>query len=693
MTTLTRRDLLLGLGGGAAGVALTPVPWKLLDDVSIWSQHRQALPIPPKGEVSFKPAACTLCPGGCALRARCVGRRTVSLVAEAKHPLGAGACALGLTLHHLAYHPLRLAAPARRVDGRLQHVAPDDAVATLAAAIARAGQAGQAVMVIDRRPGRVASQAWGELLSGLQNGLYVTLPGEEGTLAALQGALAEPAALGIDLERTRTLLSFGAPVLDGWGRPGRVRAARRQLRVVQLDSWRSPTAALADEWLSIAPGAEGPLALALAHVIVKDDESRVPADVRSALAPFSPARVAPRTGVEAARIEALARAAVAGAPTVAIGGGEAGAGPLGADAERAIALLNVTLGSVQREGGFVPRRPLPEPAVAPASATLATLDSVPRGSVGVAILDAADDGRALPWSALAPALAKNALLVSLSPFEGGLARQATLLVPAPAPLESWDEVLPAPDAAVASYALAAPLLTPPAVALDAVALVTKLGAVLQLAVGAGSHEERLKQRVAAIHGAARGRFVAREASGYADTAAADAAAAWDVLAQGGCWIDEPQPPSGSVRTVLPSAAALARWAQPDVPAADLALVAFAGRACAGQTPVSPLLSKLYQESDLRPSTRVVAVHPKTAEVLGLRDGRRVWIESAAGRVLAELHCDATLPPGRLALAAGPAPEALHPGTRWGAEMNGALALVAVGEDGSWRGTRVRVREA
>ena len=95
--TLTRRDLLCGIGGAAAGTALTPAPWKLLDDVSIWTQHRPALPIPPKGEVSFRPTACTLCPAGCALRVRCVGRRPVSAVAEAKHPLGASGCAIGIS--------------------------------------------------------------------------------------------------------------------------------------------------------------------------------------------------------------------------------------------------------------------------------------------------------------------------------------------------------------------------------------------------------------------------------------------------------------------------------------------------------------------------------------------------------------------------------------------------------------------
>ena len=44
---VTRRDVLWGLGGGLAGAALTPVPWKLLDDTAIWTQRRHALPVPP----------------------------------------------------------------------------------------------------------------------------------------------------------------------------------------------------------------------------------------------------------------------------------------------------------------------------------------------------------------------------------------------------------------------------------------------------------------------------------------------------------------------------------------------------------------------------------------------------------------------------------------------------------------------
>ena len=55
---LNRRELLLGLGGGAAGLALTPVPWKLLDDLSIWTQHRRALPVPARGQVLQTASEC-----------------------------------------------------------------------------------------------------------------------------------------------------------------------------------------------------------------------------------------------------------------------------------------------------------------------------------------------------------------------------------------------------------------------------------------------------------------------------------------------------------------------------------------------------------------------------------------------------------------------------------------------------------
>jgi len=681
---LSRRDVLFGLGGSAVGAALTPVPWKLLDDVSIWTQRRAALPVPPRGPVSYHAAACTLCPGGCALRVRSVGARPVSIAPAAGHPLGAGACAIGLTLHHLAYHPLRLASPARREGGRLVPLTRDAAVAAVASAVADCRRDGRSVMVVDRRPGRVISAAWREWLGTLPSGVHAAPAGEDATLATLAESAGAP--IGLDLERTRTVVSFGAPLLDGWGRPGRVLAARRGLRVVQVDAWRSPGAALADEWLAIEPGSEGILALGLALAVASATPGRLPAGTLAALARFTPELVTARTGLAPARVAALAASLAASGPAVAIGGGDAGGGPLGRDVERAIALLNVALGSVGVPGGFVPRRALPGVPGAPVR-----LEDVAAASVGVAILDAADDGRALPWATVARTLAPGALVVSLSPFDAGPAAHASLLLPAPAPLEVLDEVLPAADDAAAAWAIAPVLLARDGETTEPVTLVGTLAKAGGRPVPGDSLEARLKARAAALYADGRGRFFARGEREWTDAAPADAAAAWTTLAEGGLWIDGPAPSPKPAAAPLPSAAALADWAAPAPAAPGLALVSFAARATAGSTPVSPLLTKLYQETELRPPTTVALVHPRTASSLGLADGQPVAIEGAAGRAVAALRTDDSLPPGRVALAAGPETTGLQPRARGAAA--GALAVAGTEPDGTWRKARVRVREA
>jgi hypothetical protein len=695
---VSRRDLLLGLGGGIAGFAFTPVPWKLLDDVAIWTQHRRALPIPARGELVVRPAVCSLCPAGCALRVRCYGARPVSTVGEPLHPLGRGGCALGLTLHHIALHPLRLLAPARRTGGRLEPITLPAAVAAMAASVAAARRAGQSVLVLDRRPGRVVSGAWAALLSALPNGVVATPSGEGDTLEVLAEGGDLP--FGIDLATTRTLLSFGAPVLAGWGHPGRLRASRQGLRVVQLDSWRSPSAGLADEWLPITPGAEGPLAMALAHVVAGLEPTQVPAPVRAALVGFEPARVAAGLGLPPDRIEALARSLLSARPAVAIGGGDAGAGPLGRDAERAIALLNHVLGSVGVAGGLVPRRVLPETARA-ADTRRARLAEVPAGSVRLAILDGADDGRALPWPALARTLAADALVVSLSPFDHELARHAQLLVPGPAPLESYEEALPTADAPLASYGLSAPLLSQPAGATDTTILVGLLARALGLTLApqgpaqaepAGTLEESLRRRVASIHADGRGRWLARGTGGYAESPPADPEAAWRMLLDGGSWIDAALDPAAGALgpPPLPSPAALARWRQGRRAESGLALVCFGDRGTVGSIPVSPLLGKIYQESELRPSPATAFVHPRTAAALGLDEGRRARVTSAEGAIEVGLRCDPLLPEGRLARPAGPDPIALHPATETAALT---LPFRVVDADGVWRGTRVELGEA
>src|SRR5262249_40998311 len=69
----------------------------------------------------------------------------------------------------------------------------------------------------------------------------------------------------VDLAAAKTVLSLGAPLLDGWIAPPEAFAVRDRFRLVQVEPGLSRTAALADEWLpeadapSVARRLEGPV--------------------------------------------------------------------------------------------------------------------------------------------------------------------------------------------------------------------------------------------------------------------------------------------------------------------------------------------------------------------------------------------------------------------------------------------------
>ena len=70
-----RRNFIKFFVGGLGGTLLSPLPWKLMDDISIWTQNWSWIPVPAKGEFSTVNSVCTLCPGACGIEVRKVGGR------------------------------------------------------------------------------------------------------------------------------------------------------------------------------------------------------------------------------------------------------------------------------------------------------------------------------------------------------------------------------------------------------------------------------------------------------------------------------------------------------------------------------------------------------------------------------------------------------------------------------------------
>jgi hypothetical protein len=340
---VTRRDLLMWSAGAAAGLMVTPVPWKLLDDTSIWSQNWPWIPQPPRGPVEVKQTACTLCPNGCGMRVRMAARWPVGVAGVKSHPVSRGAlCPLGFGAHQLNWHPQRLKA--------VQHRGSVSTWGEAQAAFAKACSEGP-VVIMDGYPGRAASSVFETFVQKRAGAYRIVAGSETRALAPYERWSGVPAAaFGYDFENTQTILSFGAPLLDGWGPPGRFNrlwaeraagSAEPQLRLIQVEESLSRTAARAWQWVPARSGSEAALAAGLARVLL---EERL-VSARGPMPSLALADAVVQTGLSAEAIRDLARTIVARSPVVAIAN----------DDSPATAALNVVLGAVGTRGGIVAR--------------------------------------------------------------------------------------------------------------------------------------------------------------------------------------------------------------------------------------------------------------------------------------------------------------------------------------------------
>jgi hypothetical protein len=697
---MTRRDILKFAAGATAGILVSPVPWKSLDDTAIWTQNWPWIPRPAGGEATVRVSTCTLCPAGCGVRARCINGVPVSLSGIPGHYHGCGTlCAVGLAAHHLPYHPARAVQPLRRTHRRgvteSSPVSKEEAAGILAGALASSGGA---VALLDQRPGRTVSGLYREWLASVPNGRYVVAPSiEDGTV---QSAMAlSGGSFGLDLERSRTILSFGTPLFDGWGTPGRMmRLAARHAGsgdpfIIQAETRMSRTAMAADRWLPLKPGTEAALALALCHVLLRERSVPDPGQDHRAFtdlaAEFSPEVGAGITGLSSEAILETARCLAVRRPALVVGGGDAAAGPLGSEEQNAIVMLNMLLGSVGAEGGLVvrgdPGTPAPEHVL-----------DLPDHSVGVLILDGAESGCALPWEALEPKMKDGAsLVVSLSPFLAGLSRRADLLIPGPAPFEGWEDI-PAPfDATARSLALSAPLFLQPGGATDPVELIGRMspGAGLE----GSSMQEVLKQRVTALHGEGKGSVRTPDGS-MAVRSLGSPERMFAMLEAGGVWVDEGSEHAPRTQRLAPlSTAALDRLRATAAGRAigrvgserEVAVMPFGVKAAAATAQVSPILSKVFQESGLRPAEGQGFINPSTCAKSGFSDGDSALLTSEAGLLRIVLRSDPTVMPGVIHLPVGPDPGAMNGPAH---DAPGIFALCAAG-GGMWRIARASLGNA
>lgn len=698
--SITRRDILKISGGGILGMMLSPLPWKLLDDSAIWTQNWERTPKLSHEPISIRYANCVLCSAGCGITMKCVGGRPYYVSGVHKHPLTEGSlCARGIAGHHMANHPLRIIHPhtftASSDSGRMIAISREAAIAAVADHIRTASGT---IAILDQQPGRAISSVYHNFLSQTGKGIIVDSPAQENRTLQFLGRMVNGNQndFGYDFEHTSLVLSFGAPLFDGWGVPGRMSALKKNgtVKFIQIEDRRSRTALQSDEWIAISPGMERYLALSIANVLLREElivRSQLNSindltAMKRTAEQFTPEATAPFTGIPAERVRMIARELASVRSSIILSGSDAGGGPFDDETERFIASLNILLGSVGKPGGIIHKRPVPgTDNSVPATAWA----SIPDHSIEVLIIDSADSGNALPWRLIEQKLVeKKRCIVTLSPVLNEISAHSDYLIPAPGHLESLTESPSTGTGSTTTFSISVPALPAQEHCAEPIDVIRELSATLFPAAVIPSQEESLKQRSAAIHSSQRGSLFV-----YADgsmTPVKDLSTPddlWSALMNGALWIDEMVQQKqhrsftvGVQPTVLPPEGTQ-----------ELKLTAHGWRGTTSSAQMPPIMSKLFQESDLRNLNGTVSINPATASSRGLTKDDHAVVSTLNGRMTVRVRIDPSIPPSMVLASIGPLANGketpLHPAGE------NILNLCDVKHDGTWRLTPVELMKA
>ncbi len=469
---------------------------------------------------------CGQCLEGCGVKVRVVNGRAVRIEGNPDCPVNEGAIGpKGQVGTQLLYHPDRVTQPLRRDgprgSGKWKPISWEIAVAEIAEKLSAIRQDDPAQLVVcDGQPRGSMPQLWDRFLSVFGSPNHIRHHGENlgGAREAVEAMQGVPELPAYDVQNASYILVFGDHLLESSCRmmhavqQATTRPRQRgqaPCKLVQVSSNHSLSASRADNWVAVTPGTEGALALALAHVLVKEkrynakfveehtsgfeaweDEKGKHAGFQDVLlADYAPERMSAITGVAPDRIARLARDLAAHKPAVVVN--QVRATTCGLGTALAIHAINALLGNLEQPGGVSVNQsvPLTEwPAatldqIATSGSQKARLDGshsadCPLGEDLVHRLpDAILGGQPYRTQALFlyysnPAFSKPAgqnwqkaisqvpLVVSFSPLPDESTFWADYVLPDHTYLERWELVEPAPHGGRTVLGIRQPVVSP-----------------------------------------------------------------------------------------------------------------------------------------------------------------------------------------------------------------------------------------
>jgi len=683
---INRRNFLSFIIGGAAGTTLSPLPWKLTDDLSIWSQNWPWTPVPARGEVTHIASTCTLCPAGCGISVKKVENRVVKIEGLAGHPVNdGGLCILGLAGTQLLYGPSRIQTPMKRAgkrgDGRWEKISWDQAIVEVAAELEdmrNKHQSHELACIAGEGRGTVP-QLLKRFTAAFGSPNFIQPATVRDSYELLfRKATGAAGPVGFDIDHTDFLLSFGAGVLEGWDSPVRQFRANSHRKegsgqYVQVEPRLSNSAAKADQWIAINPGSEAILALGLSAILVNEslfDKKFVGSrtvgfeQFRNRLdRDYTVDKVSEKTGVDKTTIITLARDLARARRPLAVCGRGQGRTPQGLGEVAAVNALNAILGRINRSGGVWT---VPEPDYIAWGD--AVMDPVAKEGFGKPSIDGAgsqafpdsrhllnrlfgeiNSGKAYPVQALLvaganpcytlpgsqavkTAFAKIPFVVSFSPFMDETAHMADYLLPDHTNLERFEDI-PTPAGYPKPFiGLAKPVVEPQ---FDT----RHVGDTILSLAGA-------------LGGTVAESFPWESYDACIEEALGDR---WDEMVEAGYWVDAEAEADRGISFQFPGGKlkADAVEIEGETGAFPLVLIPYdsmrLANAFIGNT---PFLTKTVPNTVVKGKDGFVEINPATAASLGLSDGRKAKLETPKGSAFVRVHLSEGIAPKLIALPRG-----------------------------------------
>ena len=670
---MDRREFLKGsVFAATAGLALDACAPDSSQLIPILIPEEPFIP----GEEIWTRSTCFECNSACGIEVRKIDGRLVKVEGNPEQPMSRGGlCPRGQAAPQAMYHPDRIRTPmVKQDDGSWNELTWDEALERVASALGSADSTAFAFLtgtltghrrtIVER-----FLKAFGSSDHILHEPFSTATLERASTLATGHERLADP-----DLENAGYVVSFGAEMLEADVSPVRFHRGLAELRqgrpgrrgkFVMVGPRLSLTAANADEWIPARAGDEIALALAIAHVLIRD--GRNAASEPGGSEGFEAFRALVEEVEPSATAERLAQEMAEHGPTICLAGGSAVRSGAGLALALAVSHLNALLGTNTKpaeappfapwpaiEGPEIKKRALTQALGSEPPNVLFIVDTNPLYSLPAAF-------EAETW------LSSVSLRVSFSAFMDETTAAADLVLPESMSFERFEDAVP-DGAPVPMATLAQPLLV--RTLYDTRSMPDALLAIAKSTGRAdafpwSSYEAALREAWAGL-----------------DTSWSDA------LARGGFWSAKRAGEPGRYR--FETAAIRER----SHPTPGLELHVYASNALGdGRSAHLPFLQELSDPITGIRWGSVIEISADRADELGIASGDLVELRSESGAIEAPAHVTPGLHPDMVAIAAGQG----HTGYGRYSEGRGvnAFALLdpASDPDGALlAGTKVTVRK-